>query len=316
MTTATRDVLFVGPYEVRRRLGKGGAAVVFRGRDRANNRDVALKILKRRWAEDNRCRVRFAREAFILRSLSHSAVPEFIELRRYQGSLVLVEEYVRGATLDALIKEESAIYAERCVPWFITILDALEHIHGQGIVHRDLKPQNLLISGDSPKILDFGLAQMTGSPRLTKPGRTVGTPHYLSQEQARGQRVDRRADIYALGVTMYRTLTGCLPFDGETRRKLLHAILKEEPVPLTEQWPSVDPDLQAIVLKALSKEPEERYQSAAEMRVALESWLSVAWLGGLEGLDRASRPVSRSRESRRTTSSIFNLILKRMNLSD
>jgi eukaryotic-like serine/threonine-protein kinase len=293
---------FIGPYELQSKVGQGGAAIVYRGLDLERGESVALKILKPEWANNERCRKRFAREAYIMRLINHPNIPRFVELRKYKGTLVLISEFVEGLTLDMVIKEDSAIYAQRCVPWFFSLLDALECIHAQGVIHRDLKPQNIIVTrDDTVKILDFGLARIMGSTRLTKQGRTVGTPHYLSQEQARGQGVDARTDIYALGVSLYRALTGVLPFQSKTTRaSLVRAIIHEEPAPLQDHWPTIDADLQALVLKAMSKEPAQRFQTAVEMKTALETWLSIAWLGDLDNIDKASKmpaPKSSGRES-------------------
>jgi eukaryotic-like serine/threonine-protein kinase len=297
----------IGPYELLRKVGQGGAAIVYQGFDHERGRQVALKIMKPEWANNERCRKRFAREAFVMRLLKHENIAQFYELRKYRGTLVMVEEYIDGQTLDNVIKQDSAIYAQRCVPWFFSLLDALEHIHAKGVIHRDLKPQNIMVTADNKvKILDFGLARIVGSTRLTKQGRTVGTPHYLSQEQARGQSVDARTDIYALGVSLYRSLTGVLPFQSKTTRaSLVRAIIHEDPAPLKEHWPTVDTDLQNLVLKAMSKDPEERFQTAIEMKTALEAWLSVAWLGDLECIDHASKMPSPKREAKENPSGRF-----------
>lgn len=318
MATATKRALRIGPYELGKRLGSGGAAAVFAGKDIRSEEKVAIKVLRPEWAEDNRCRMRFAREAYLLRNLEHRGIPAFKELRRFRGTLVLIEELVEGETLDQRIASDGAVYGQDCVPWFISVLETLEYIHSQGIVHRDLKPQNIALGESGPKILDFGLAHVPEATRLTKAGRTVGTPAYLSQEQARGLIVDARTDVYAIGVSMYRTLTGAMPFHGETRRDLMKAILTEDPVPPREQWPTVDRDLQRIVLKALEKDPEERYQSAHEMRRALESWQSVSWLDGIESLDKSSKlppdAPKPGKSLRRDTESLFRAFMKKMSL--
>lgn len=305
----------IGPFELRRKLGQGGAAVVFMGFDLKHGREVAVKILNEDWAKKDRCRVRFAREAYILKNLDHPGVPKFVELRRHRKTLVLIEEFIQGQTLSQVIANESVIYGPRCVPWFISLLETLEHIHGQHIIHRDLKPENLVIGEQGIKILDFGLAKMKGTSRLTQRGRTVGTPHYLSKEQACGRDVDIRTDIYSVGVTMYRTLTGELPFTGETKRSLVHSIVFEEPAALAEHWPTIDRELGAIVLKALAKDPEQRYQSAREMRLSLEAWLSTSWLADHDVIESASKlpsaPEPKKDKSWQTSSGRFLAVLKK-----
>lgn len=266
----------LGPYIVGDKLGEGGAAVVFRAVDSKTDKEVALKIMKPDWAKKERCRKRFAREAFILNKLKHPGVPAFVELRHYRNTLALAQEYVEGENLYRRIKEIGVIYGTTCVPWFISILDTLDYIHTKDIIHRDLKPHNFLIGADGRvKILDFGLARLVKAKnKLTLDGQTVGTLHYLSKEQAKGDTADVRTDIYGLGVTMYHTLTGVLPFQSlKDKGDIMRAIKFEDPTPLTEQWPAVDSELQALVLKAMAKDPEDRFQCARDMKKALEAWL-------------------------------------------
>lgn len=268
----------LGPYIIGDKLGEGGAAVVFRAIDSNTDKEVALKIMKPDWAKKERCRKRFAREAFILNKLKHPNVPSFVELRHYRNTLALAQEYVEGQNLYRRIKEIGVIYATTCVPWFIQILDTLDYIHSKDIIHRDLKPHNVLIgSDDTVKILDFGLARLIKAKnKLTLDGQTVGTLHYLSKEQAKGDTADVRTDIYGLGVSMYHTLTGVLPFQSlKDKGDIMRAIKFEDPTPLTEQWPAVDGELQSLVLKAMAKDPEDRFQCARDMKKALEAWLEV-----------------------------------------
>lgn len=200
----------------------------------------------------------------------------------FDGTLILVEELVKGETLADLIAREEVVHASRAVPWFIQILDALEHIHSKKVVHRDVKPANIMIHEGGIKIVDFGLALTHENADLTVEGTTVGTVYYIPKEQARGEDTDHRADIYATGVSLYHTVTGCLPFECKTRQELVQAVLSEPPIAPSDQWPIIDSDLEGVILKAMAKNPSERFQSAADMKAALEGWLLLQNLSGEE----------------------------------
>lgn len=294
----TRDPLIdrrLGPWRISARLGSGGAGLVYRAHDITTGEAVALKILQSRWADNGRVRKRFVREGMILREVRHPGVPRFIELRRLQSTLVLVQTLAPGEPLDAILKREPTVHARRCVPWFLSLLEVLSAVHAAGIIHRDVKPQNLIIGPGRVTLIDFGLARMLGRSRLTLRGKTVGTPHYLSAEQACGERVDARTDVYSVGVTLFQTLTGRLPFDNADRRELFKAILTEQVPSPNAREPIIDPRLEGIVLKALARDPEQRYQSAAEMAEALRGWIASRHTRRIK---RARALVRRRRKTR------------------
>ena len=275
----------IGHYKVLAELGRGGAATVYRGEDLRDKKEVAIKVLAQRWEKHERIRTRFMYEGRILHGLDHPCIPTFFDLMEFNGTLILVEEVATGLNLADIIESEEVIHASRCVPWFILVLDALEHIHSKDVVHRDIKPANIMIVKDGVKILDFGLALTEENADLTVKGTTVGTIYYIPKEQACGEDLDHRADIYATGVTLYHAITGCLPFECETRQELVQAVLHGSPIRPSEQWPIIDSDLESIILKAMGKKPEDRYQSAKDMKEALEGWLLMQNLSDEEAED-------------------------------
>lgn len=265
----------IGPYRVLDEIGRGGAAKVYRAQDIYRKNEVAIKILETKWAKHPRVKNRFLREAEVLKKLEHPGIPKFYELRKHENTYALVEELCLGLTLEELLKSDDVIDGRRCVPWFIKTLDALNYAHQNGVIHRDMKPGNVLVSTSGTKILDFGLALLPDSPRLTAQGTTVGTIFYIPREQAKGQKLDGRADIYSLGVTLYQCVTGALPYESSTTQEVIRAVLLEPPIPPSDQWPILDAQLEAIILKAMAKDREQRYQNALEMKAALEAWLST-----------------------------------------
>jgi eukaryotic-like serine/threonine-protein kinase len=263
----------IGHYKILAELGRGGAATVYRGEDLKNKKDVAIKILADRWAKHDRIRNRFLSEGRILASLDHEGIPGFFNMLEARGTLILIEELGTGLNLGDVIESEEVLHGTRCVPWFIGVLEALNHAHSRRVIHRDIKPGNIMVIKDGIKILDFGLALTPENAALTAKGTTVGTVYYISREQACGEDLDHRTDIYATGVTLYHAVTGSLPFECKTRQELIHAVLHDKPIPPSEQWPIIDSKLEAIILKAMAKNPAERYQSARQMQSALIQWL-------------------------------------------
>ena len=189
----------------------------------------------------------------------------------------LVMEYVEGRDLKDIILQGGPLLPERAVEIAMSICLALEAAHAQGIVHRDIKPQNVIVTYDNKiKVMDFGIARTTGGSAMTQTGTIMGTAQYISPEQAQGRSADPRSDLYSLGVVLYEMLTGKVPFDGDNPVSIAYKHVREDPLPPSMVNPDVSPGLEAVVMKALAKNPENRYQSAVEMRSDLERCLEGA----------------------------------------
>jgi serine/threonine protein kinase/WD40 repeat protein len=272
----------LGPFEIVRLLGVGGMAEVYFARDRQLNRSVALKVLRADVAGPHR-HARFEQEAHAASALNHPNICH--TYRRGEtpdGRPYIAMEYVEGETLDQRLVEPLAL--REALDIAIQIASALTAAHSAGIVHRDIKPGNVIVRRDRlVKVLDFGLAKHvpsttafgrygpTHSTPETEPGSLVGTPDYMSPEQARGHDVDARTDIWALGVVLYEMLAHRHPFAGSTRADVLVSVLGHEPAPLTDLKPHVPTELQRIVRKALRKDPEQRYQGMKDLLLDLEA---------------------------------------------
>ncbi|PWI42796.1 protein kinase [Streptomyces sp. ICBB 8177] len=269
-------------YEVCGHLGRGGMAEVLRARDLRLGRDVAVKVLRTGLAADGAFRARFRREALSAAALNHPAVVSVFDAGEAEvdGELVpfIVMEYVRGSTLDRLARggpDGSRPSPERALRLTASVLDALEHAHEAGIVHRDVKPANVMVvDGTAPdvvKVMDFGIARPLGARgvTITAASMVVGTAEYLSPEQARGAELDARTDLYSTGCLLFELLTGRPPFTGDSPLAVAWKHVEEEPVPPSRYAPGITPACDALVLRALRKDREERFPDAATMRRAV-----------------------------------------------
>ena len=264
-------------YELGDILGFGGMSEVHKARDVRLHRDVAIKILRADLARDPNFYQRFRREAKHTASLNHPSIVAVYDTGEAQtpGGNVpfLVMEYVDGATVGKLIQRHGAMPPRRAISVIADVCTALEFSHSRGIVHRDIKPANIMITPTGAvKVMDFGIARAmnaTTGDRLTATSAVVGTAQYFSPEQARGQQVDARTDVYSLGCVLYEMLTGQALFTGDTPLSVAYQHVREQPVPPSQRHGGISPDLEAVVLKALAKKPENRYQSAAEMHADL-----------------------------------------------
>ncbi len=267
----------ISHYRIIEELGRGGMGVVYKAEDTTLKRLVALKFLPAELTRDAEAKNRFVHEAQASAALNHANIVTVHEINEHEGQTFIVMEYMEGRTLKDMI----SVGARRAVPLPITdaitiasqITRGLAKAHEKGIVHRDLKPANIFVTSDQVvKILDFGIAKLAhGQTKLTKTGTTMGTAAYMSPEQAMGKEVDRRADIWSLGVVLYEMLAGKLPFQGEYEQALIYSILNEEPEPLSKARPDASSGLEQIVGQALAKEPAERYQSMEELLEDLEA---------------------------------------------
>ncbi|HEX4701312.1 MAG TPA: Stk1 family PASTA domain-containing Ser/Thr kinase [Pseudonocardiaceae bacterium] len=268
-------------YELGETLGYGGMSEVHRGKDVRLGRDVAIKVLRADLARDPQFQERFRREAQNAAALNHPAIVAVYdtgETRTDYGPLpYIVMEYVDGRTLRDIVKSEGPLPAKRAMEVMADVCAALDFSHRHGIVHRDVKPANVMITKTgSVKVMDFGIARALsdGQAAVTQTAAVIGTAQYLSPEQARGEAVDARSDVYAAGCVLFELLTGEPPFTGDSPVAVAYQHVREDPKPPSALNPRVPPTLDAIVLKAMAKGPANRYQSSAEMRGDLVRVLS------------------------------------------
>jgi serine/threonine-protein kinase len=263
-------------YEIGGVLGRGGMAEVHRGRDLRLGREVAVKVLRQDLARDPSSQVRFRREAQAAASLNHPAIVAVYDTgedRTSSGATpYIVMEYVEGETLRDVIRREGRLSPERAMSLTADICAALDFSHRNGIVHRDVKPANVMITPQGTvKVMDFGIARAVSdsAATMTSTAAVIGTAQYLSPEQARGEGVDARSDVYSAGCLLYELVTGTPPFTGDSPVAVAYQHVREDPRTPSSINPEIPPELDAILLKAMSKNPANRYQSAAEMRADL-----------------------------------------------
>jgi eukaryotic-like serine/threonine-protein kinase len=268
-------------YELGETLGYGGMSEVHRGRDIRLGRDVAVKVLRADLARDPQFQLRFRREAQNAAALNHPAIVAVYdtgETRTEYGPLpYIVMEYVDGRTLRDIVKTEGPVPPRRAMEIMADVCAALDFSHRNGIIHRDVKPANVMITRTGAvKVMDFGIARALGDGQaaVTQTAAVIGTAQYLSPEQARGESVDARSDVYATGCVLYELLTSEPPFTGDSPVAVAYQHVREDPKPPSSVNPRISPILDAVVLRAMSKNPANRYQSAAEMRVDLVRVLS------------------------------------------
>lgn len=261
-----------GRYEIAEKLGAGGMAVVYRAQDTLLQRPVTVKVLRSEFAADENVVRRFRREAQAAASLSHPNIVGVYDVGRQDDVHYIVMEYVQGESLKEVITERGPLPPEEAARIARQIAEALRHAHAHRIIHRDVKPHNVLITPEGRvKVADFGIAGAATGSTVTYPGALLGTVYYFSPEQAQGRYGDERSDLYALGVVLYEMLTGQVPFEGESPVSVALKHIRE-PVPSPRQVnPRVPPAAERVVLKAMAKEGERRYQSATEMLRDLEA---------------------------------------------
>jgi serine/threonine-protein kinase len=265
-----RGTIFAGRYRLERKLGSGGMADVWLAEDQELGRKVAIKMLHERYANDVQFVERFRREATHAAGLSHPNVVSIHDRGEAEGSYFIVMEYVEGRTLKELIVTRGPCPVPVAVSYVRQVLAALRYAHRNGIVHRDIKPHNVLVDHEGRvKVADFGIAR-AGSSQMTEAGSIIGTAQYLSPEQARGAPVDESSDLYSTGIVLYELLTGEVPFTGETPVEIAMKHLSQIPEAPSTIRPEIPRDLDLVVLRALAKEPADRYRTAKEMDRDLE----------------------------------------------
>ena len=273
----TQPRLLGGRYELDGVVGRGGMAEVYRARDIRLDRIVAIKTLRTDLARDQIFQARFRREAQSAASLNHPSIVAVYDTGEDMATGVpvpyIVMEYVDGRTVRDLLQEGHRLLPERSLEIIDGVLRALDYSHQAGIVHRDIKPGNVMVTRNGDvKVMDFGIARAMSDAQatMTQTAQVIGTAQYLSPEQARGERVDSRSDLYSTGCLLYELLTGRPPFTGDSPVAIAYQHVRENPVPPSRVDPDVPPWADAIVLKAMAKPPADRYQTAADMRADLQ----------------------------------------------
>lgn len=261
-------------YVVKKLIGGGGMANVYLGFDNILEREVAIKVLRLEYSNDEEFITRFHREAQSATSLSHPNIVNIFDVGEEDDIYYMVMEYVDGLTLKEYIQRYAPISVDDAVDIMLQITSAIEHAHANHIVHRDIKPQNILINADrTAKVTDFGIALALTATSLTQTNSVLGSVHYLSPEQARGGTANRKSDIYSLGIVMYELLTGRIPFTGQSAVSIALKHL-ESPLPSMRDWdPLIPQSLENIVLKATTKDPFQRYQRVTDFEKDLETAL-------------------------------------------
>lgn len=262
-----------GRYEIREIIGVGGMAVVYKAYDNIDDRIVSVKILKEEFLANEEFRRRFKNESKAIAVLSHPNIVKVFDVSYGDRLQYIVMEYVEGITLKEYIQQQGVLNHREAVFFVMQILRALQHAHDKGVVHRDIKPQNiLLLENGAIKVTDFGIARFAASETRTITDSTIGSVHYISPEQARGDVTDDKADLYSVGVMLYEMLTGKLPFESENTVSVAIMQLQNDPILPRIINPQIPVGLEQIILKAMQKNIHDRYQSAAEMLLDLEEF--------------------------------------------
>jgi serine/threonine-protein kinase len=267
--TQLADV-FSNRYEIQRGIARGGMAEVYLARDQLLDRPVAVKVLFAEYARDPSFVERFRREAQSAANLNHPNIVAIYDWGQERGTYFIVMEYIRGRSLRDVVQVNGPFSPRRTAEIGAEIAGALEFAHRNGVVHRDIKPGNVLLTADGDvKVTDFGIARAGTGEALTQTGAVMGTAAYFSPEQAQGHPVDGRSDVYSLGVVLYEMVTGQQPFAAESPVAVASMHVREQPPPPSTRAPDLPPDLEGIILTAMAKDPDSRYQTADELRTDL-----------------------------------------------
>ncbi|MFZ2052657.1 MAG: protein kinase [Candidatus Aminicenantales bacterium] len=268
----TRGTLFADRYEIIEELGRGGMGMVYRAIDRKLNEEVAIKLLKREIASERKIIERFANELKLARRIVHKNIGRMYELMEHEGTSFITMEFVPGEDLKSFLRRIGRLPEEKAVAIAKQVCEGLREAHHLGVTHRDLKPQNIMIDTEgNARIMDFGIARSIETKGQTEAGMIIGTPDYLSPEQAEGKEADARADIYSLGVVLYEMMTGQVPFTGDSSMSIALGHIREIPLDPQEINSQISDGMNRLILKCLEKDPEKRYQGVEELLLELGS---------------------------------------------
>jgi eukaryotic-like serine/threonine-protein kinase len=260
-------------YQIVKLLGEGGMGAVYRAHDRELDRVVALKVIRPELARNAQVLQRFKQELILARQITHRNIIRIFDLGQAEGTRFITMEFIEGEDLSQILAHRGKLPAPEAAGIIAQVARGLEAAHSEGVVHRDLKPQNIMIDAQGKaSVMDFGIARSMDASNMTRTGALMGTPTYMSPEQAQGQKVDARSDLYMLGIIFYELLTGNPPFEAKHPMATLVRRLKEKPKPPIEVEPSIPKALNEMVLKMLGTKPEERYQSATELLADLDAY--------------------------------------------
>jgi eukaryotic-like serine/threonine-protein kinase len=288
VTEVAENTLVDSRYRILRRLGSGGMADVYCAEDIHLGREVALKVLHRRFAQDEEFVERFRREASAAAGLQHPNVVGVFDRGRHDGTYYIAMEYLPGRTLKDIVAAEAPLDQVRVVDLGRQILEAAGFAHRHGVIHRDFKPHNVIVDdAGQAKVTDFGIAR-AGASEMTETGSIMGTAQYLSPEQAQGHAVTAASDLYSIGVMFYEMLAGRLPFEGESAVAVALKHLSEPPTPISHLRPDVHPALESVVMAALAKDPAQRWQSAEDFAAGLAAAGEQLAAGPVVGQDTAA----------------------------
>lgn len=281
-------------YEIIEKIGVGGMAIVYKAKDLLLNRVVTIKVLREQFASDDDFVRRFRREAQSAASLSHPNIVSIYDVGKDGETEFIVMEYVEGQNLKELIRNYAPLSSEHSINLALQIAAAIRHAHEHHIIHRDIKPHNILVTADGrAKVTDFGIARAVSAATVTHTGDIIGSVHYLSPEQAKGVQTNEQSDLYSLGIILYELLTGKVPYDGETPIAIALKHLQENPEPPSKLNPRISEGLENIILKAIAKAPEKRYQNAVEF---IEDLTQIK---NGQPLRKIERPIEEDLESTR-----------------
>src|SRR5215472_16868449 len=264
-------------FEILQLLGEGGMGAVYKAHDRELEKDVALKLIRAELERNPEILQRFKHEIILARQITHRNVIRIFDIGQADGHKYITMEYLEGRDLRVVLREKGKLPPEEAAKIVLQICRALEAAHGEGVVHRDLKPQNIMLDANGRAyVMDFGIARSAYLPGMTQTGALIGTPEYMSPEQAKGEKLDERSDLFSLGVIFYELLVGNSPYYSDTPLATLWKRMQEKAKPLAEVDPTIPKEISDIVAKLLEIDPANRFANSGELAWRLESWLGIS----------------------------------------